>query len=129
MARLAAKAAARQLAQRQAEAAAQAFAQRIAEEEALREARLALELAAVPATVEARIESAISQGESPVLREAMDIRFIPGSVVPSSFSDYLILQNFNHYGMGLNPGFPFSARHSLIVFTIPSGESSADFFG
>jgi DNA segregation ATPase FtsK/SpoIIIE-like protein len=78
VARLAAEAAARQLAQQQAEAAAQAFAQRMAEEEALREARLALELAAVPATVEARIEGAINQGESPVVREAMEIRFIPG---------------------------------------------------
>jgi DNA segregation ATPase FtsK/SpoIIIE-like protein len=77
-ARLAAEAAARRLAQQQAEAAAQAFAQSMAEEEALREARLALELAAAPATIEARIESAINQGESPVLREAMEIRFIPG---------------------------------------------------
>jgi len=77
-ARLAAQAAARQLAQQQAQAAALAFAQRAAEEQALREARLALELAAAPASVEVPIEDAINRSESPVLREATEIRFIPG---------------------------------------------------
>lgn len=73
-----AEAAARQLAQQQSEAAAQAFAQRMAEEEALREARLALELAAAPASAAVPIEDAINQGGSLVLREATEIRFIPG---------------------------------------------------
>ncbi|WP_268798991.1 hypothetical protein [Pseudomonas huanghezhanensis] len=76
-ARLAAQAAARQFAEQQVEAAALAFAQRKAEEDALKESRLILELMTAPALFDAPVEAEADIGP-PVLREAMQIRFIPG---------------------------------------------------